>query len=84
MSPEILQSLIHQETNTGTLVSYKDDIISWYTITPVKTAFLKDHIGREYNKKLHHNGLDSYIEPPYGLTRVDAGLRPLTNESFLA
>jgi len=84
MSPEILQSLIHQETNTGTLVSYKDDIISWYNPWPVKKAFLKDHIGREYNKKLHHYGLDSYIEPPYGLTKVDAGLRPLTDESFLA
>ena len=83
--PEILKSLIHQETNTGTLVAYTDDIIWWYSPQPVKTAYLKDHIAREYNKRLHQYGLDSYIEVGQAIIpKVDAGLRPVTDESFLA
>ena len=93
--PEILKSLIHQETNTGTLVAYKDDIIWWYSPPAGKqpgeagketdTAYLKDHIAREYNKRLHQYGLDSYIEVGQAIIpKVDAGLRPVTDESFLA
>lgn len=71
----MLSQIIHSETDTGFLATgYKPQITGLLETGNIgDEAVLRDHIGREYFRKLHYNGLDSYITDDY-----DAGFRPLT------
>lgn len=71
----LLQSELHQQIESGFLATgYKPLITGSLDSGNGDDAFfIKNHIGREWFRRLAHHGLNSYITDPY-----DAGYRPLT------
>ena len=74
-NPMILQSMIHQEVNTGELATGYKALITTLVNTGVsqELQLLTNHLGREYFRRQFNSNLASYITDPY-----DAGFRPLT------
>jgi hypothetical protein len=74
-SPMILQSMIHQEFNTGELATGYKALITGLVNTGDlgQLEMLTNHLGREYFRKQFNANLSSYILDTY-----DAGFRPTT------
>lgn len=71
----ILQSIIHSETNSGMLATgYNSKMISLLNSGEnVDLDLWENHLGREWFKRLHNEGLSSYITDNY-----DASFRPVS------
>ncbi len=74
-NPMILQSMIHQEFNTGELATGYKALITGLIDTGNSSELevLTNHLGREYFRKQFNANLSSYINDTY-----DAGFRPTT------
>ena len=82
MSDALLKSEIHAERNTGILATGYNSRIQAYITgqgTPFASGYAKNHILRDYNRKLYNYGLSSYISDDYG-----AGFRSTTLTGILA
>ncbi len=71
----ILQSMIHQEDNTGELATGYKALITGLIDTGVsdELQLLTYHLGREYFRRQYNAGLSSYILDTY-----EAGFQPIT------
>lgn len=76
----LLLSRIHQETDSGVLATgYTSEIQTYLAGDSFASGYYKNHIGREFNRKLANFGLTGYIYDP-----VDPGYRPTTLTGILA
>ena len=74
-NPMILQSIIHSETDSGTLATgYNSQITGLLNSGDNSDLDIwKNHLGREWFKRLNSEGLSSYITDSY-----DEGFRPVS------
>ena len=74
-NPMILSQIIYSETDTGFLATgYKGQITGLLSTGQIGDEYiLRDHIGRQYFRKLYYNGLEDYIDDDY-----DSSFKPKT------